>query len=628
MLIQNMKAGKLYLLIAVCIVAGSLLYGWMAPVSFDGPDADSYYDYAKALSQFNHILWKEGNGTLGPTGHIVCHHSIGTPLFWFPFIIFSDFLSKLVNLSSKIPNAEVLYLFHWLALPFVYGVLWKICRRTGADRLQVAMAFLTGVFGTGFFYYSALAESSEFPAIALSVFLTYLLAVFQLNRWQHYVWLTVLCALLVLVRYDSVSTALAIYGFVFCHALCAGKNRLSAIFRLGFSFLFFCAACTPLLMTNYLFTKNIFQLPLATRLSSGLFANVDYHHPQIGAVLLSPWHGLVTYHPVVLAAVAAGVLYGWRDWERLKHSDFKTIFQRPIYQNLPYLIAALFVLRILTIAVSRYWWQGTAIFGSRYFAFFFSGIIIALAYVFKHLKVKWPNHPVFWFGFLCMMWTFLLHLQSGGQTNFYNFPVLFEGQRQAIQEFLLASPALVWMWCASIAVAMLARSEKIVLAALGLLCLALLLILLPFYGAFQMTDRYWFHVLSFFILGGIFSIIVMIAKRYRNGPLALGVVLLVFFVTYSTGAAWNSLREVRSRPPLRHDYCGTFEVGVWLGDFSVYHRVAGYSQAKMEYANLIGEYIREAEKSGCYHTSREMQLKLYALKSRFAYFRALTLGTQ
>jgi hypothetical protein len=152
------------------------------------------------------------------------------------------------------------------------------------------------------------------------------------------------------------------------------------------------------------------------------FKSVDLVHPHLLAVLLHPWHGLLTYHPfflvpmVLLGASVVSLLRGRFSGDNL----FATA------------VFVAFCVQLWIQSAWYCWWLGTDTFGMRAFAPAVVPVLIAAAPLYeKALQGRAGGRlrsvgTMTVFSFLAMAWSGLLLTQ--GATNFTSLSSLLEGQ--------------------------------------------------------------------------------------------------------------------------------------------------------------------------------------------------------
>ncbi|MFH1835865.1 MAG: hypothetical protein ABH851_06725 [Methanobacteriota archaeon] len=138
------------------VVFWTLLFNLFVGISFGGADFGNYLNMANSLAEGHFIV---SGQTLGPTGLMVVHHSVGPSLLYAPLL----YIKRIVSLHSILMYAgstQYLYPIHWVLAPLMVLFLWDISRRIGVTQLQGFVALISAFFGTSLFYYTFIALSS------------------------------------------------------------------------------------------------------------------------------------------------------------------------------------------------------------------------------------------------------------------------------------------------------------------------------------------------------------------------------------------------------------------------------------------------------------------------------------
>jgi len=157
--------------------------------------------------------------------------------------------------------------------------------------------------------------------------------------------------------------------------------------------------------------------------AEGDFRSVDLGRPQLGAVLLHPWHGLLVYHPVYALSLLA-LSCGFRG-------------ATPAGRHLRTAIALLVVGQIYLQASWYCWWMGTGTFGMR--GLVTAAPVLAAALV-DHLARRREAGAAntLWVAAatVASLWSYLLLRQ--GETNFVTWAELLSGQSVQLRQELSA----------------------------------------------------------------------------------------------------------------------------------------------------------------------------------------------
>jgi len=145
---------------------------------------------------------------------------------------------------------------------------------------------------------------------------------------------------------------------------------------------------------------------------SDSFKSTDWRNPELLAVLVHPWHGLLSYHPLYAIGFISLI--------------FLMFYQKKIIEKIFILILTLVLLLHFYLQASWYvWWLGGA-FGMRGLGISAIILIPALIYFLTKNKNHFLNSILYSIIFLSCFWSFLLLLQNA--TNFYTYKQLFHAQ--------------------------------------------------------------------------------------------------------------------------------------------------------------------------------------------------------
>jgi len=159
------------------------------------------------------------------------------------------------------------------------------------------------------------------------------------------------------------------------------------------------------------------------------FTSVDLWHPELRAVLVHPWHGLLSYHPLYGVAFAAVALQAWRAraW-------------RPLW--VVTLLAA--VAHVWVQAGWYIWWLGGSSFGMRGLAPaalpLVAGLIAAIRQDADEGRTRAPVW--LWLTTVACAWSYPMLLR--GYTEFFSWPALLAGQRPALAAIAVGSAVFLY----------------------------------------------------------------------------------------------------------------------------------------------------------------------------------------
>jgi len=159
------------------------------------------------------------------------------------------------------------------------------------------------------------------------------------------------------------------------------------------------------------------------------FRSVDLWHPELRAVLLHPWHGLLSYHPLYGVAFAAVALQAWR-----AHA------WRPLW--VVTLLAA--VAHVWVQAGWYIWWLGGSSFGMRGLAPAALPLVAGLmAAIRQDADEGRKRAPVWlWLTIVACAWSYPMLLR--GYTEFFSWPALLVGQRLALVAIVVVSAVFLY----------------------------------------------------------------------------------------------------------------------------------------------------------------------------------------
>jgi len=159
------------------------------------------------------------------------------------------------------------------------------------------------------------------------------------------------------------------------------------------------------------------------------FTSVDLWRPMLAAVLVHPWHGLLSYHPLYLVAFAALALQAWRArvW-------------RPLW--VATLLAA--VAHVWVQAGWYIWWLGGSSFGMRGMAPAALPLVAGLIAAIRQDDRDGRTRAAVWVGLtvLACAWSYPLLLR--GYTEFFSWPALLAAQRPALVAILSLSASFLY----------------------------------------------------------------------------------------------------------------------------------------------------------------------------------------
>ncbi len=151
-------------------------------------------------------------------------------------------------------------------------------------------------------------------------------------------------------------------------------------------------------------------------------ANINFFQPHLLEVLVSSYHGLFVWSPILMLSLIGLFLLARREAGR----------------GAPLLLAVL--LQLAVNASMRMWWEGAS-FGLRLFVNCTPIFCVGLAFLYNRVRASWVRR----LGGLCVFWTCLLYLNVVTDridlNRFYSLPELF-----LLQARWLAEPEFIPDW--------------------------------------------------------------------------------------------------------------------------------------------------------------------------------------
>lgn len=383
------------LVLALLGVASVLVYLAAIPLprvdgQLVGSDGVRYYMYVRSF-------WIDGDldfhneyqvfyGKTGPlierTGLVHNQYSIGCGLLWTPFFLLAHLIAAALNaVGVAVPMDGYSYLYQGLTLlgSVVYGFLGMVLGYRTARRLYESRSALLGTvsvwLASNVLYYM-IAEPSMAHANAMFVVAAFV-ALWQrtlpdrtLLQW---VALGLIGALMLMVRLVDGAYLLipALEALVTLIRHVAARDFRSAGRQLGRNVAFLAA-----LLVGYVpqfVTWRVMYGTFTIGRFYGKGERIGESHwlaPRIPQVLFSSWHGLFTWHPVLLLAVIGLVVFLSR-----KH------------KLVALCLTATFAFNTYLISAWALWWQAAA-FGGRKFMDGAVLFVVGLTALIAELKAR------------------------------------------------------------------------------------------------------------------------------------------------------------------------------------------------------------------------------------------------
>lgn len=336
------------MLLAFGLIALFLLLFFAAPVT--GPDFDHYLRWARAFGSADTIAFWDKGHILSPLGVPLTQWSHGPGL-----IIASLCPAGCRGLMSMDRQGMLTGMLFTAAL---WWAMFWLLRRAGAGDVQWAVyGAALAILGTHLGFYSRSYASETFSHATLA-----LLAMWTVTRpqWRLTDALVVGClaGLLVISRSQLLLYAVPFLGVMYWSAWKAEGTRrpakprtsLNTVLFVGSSLVPLGIALAEVGMTNRWMTGSLLGSPYA--FGDGPFRSLDFARPEFSAVLLHPWHGLLTHHPLYALGFAALVV--------------QIVRARSLPERLFWLgCAVVIVLHVYLQAAWYVWWLGMQTFGMR-----------------------------------------------------------------------------------------------------------------------------------------------------------------------------------------------------------------------------------------------------------------------
>jgi len=301
-----------------------------------------------------------------PTGHVRNMMSIGPPLVWAPLFVATaaltaaagrpaDGFERLFQASAGFSGIVASVIGAWLT--------YRLARTLFSARVAI-WSTLAVWLGSSAVYYSLVSPTYSHAASMLVVSAFFLVWASTLDRQTpaRYALVGLLAGLCALVRWQDAVFLIVPFvdGLVtVAHGFSrANPDRKAKALRHLIVNLSACGAAALLAFSPQFFVwRTLYGQWLAMPQGSDW---MQWGRPQFGKVLLSDWHGLFTWTPVVALAVAGLV---------------------PLYrrsQRLGLCIGAAFLVSLYANAVVLEWWAGSA-YGARRFVSCFPIFVLGFA---------------------------------------------------------------------------------------------------------------------------------------------------------------------------------------------------------------------------------------------------------
>ena len=378
--------------------------GYYAPLRSAVFDKDldvtnEYTYYARSASHFGGgIRWTDPIPRYSK-------YTIGMGLILSPFFIAGHFLAVLlkhmgVNLLTDGLSwpYELLYCLGSI----LFGIAGLLICYAGAKkqygRWPAALAVAGVWFASPLTYYLSI-ESSMSHALS-QFFVSLFLYLCLFSQWEHSVKRQLLTGavlgLAALVRPQNILFSIVPFCILMFRKETEGTfpKKLRTLLIMALT----AAAVIAIQILVYKIQYGtVFTSPyLGEGKDAGMDGSFDWLHPKIIPVLFSGFHGLFSWHPILLVAGAGMLLSCFSSFRR----------------NMPLLIA--FLVQVYLVASWYCWYQGTC-FGGRMFCNCTFVFVMGLAFLWSHCRTRIMNAAAIAVTTFLILWNFslMLQLESG-----------------------------------------------------------------------------------------------------------------------------------------------------------------------------------------------------------------------
>jgi len=541
----------------------SLLLALLLLTATVGPDFPQYMGWALAArsADISELL----PTTVSPLGVPVSYWSHGPG---FLFALGSAVLGHPAAQNGLFQlDGGTLLIGTFAAMLFWWSMFGLLARAAGSHPSLVLFGAAIAFVGTHAGFYSR-AHASESLSLACVAAMAYWVT--SPRQWQvlDVLGLAALGALLIVIR-----PHLALYaalGFVVMaySAFLSGRRRLTGR-TLGVTAaasLLVAIAIAQDLFVNRWMTGS--ALHLSAVFATEGFRTFDFARPEIAAVLVHPWHGLLTYHPLYGVGFVALVI-------TLAQTSASGA-ERWFYLALLLILGA----HLYVQGAWFCWWLGMQTYGMRGLAVTSVALVPVLLARMRTNAVAGRSNAVWIIASVASsLWSYALLWQ--GISNFYTYGELLAAQRQTAtsRQFLaVVAPAL------AVAVASLRWRDPLTVA--GSTLWALL---------FAYLIRTW-HASSSYMLGALTALFAVAAtvagaprpewaSPRRATEISVAALVLTAFLFVSGSFARLALHTEADIARGRHSthpfrYMNTVPIGEIRASYVEYLRVRGFDEKK------------------------------------------------
>ena len=379
-----------------------------------GSDGVGYYVYARSLA-IDHDLdfaneyayyqraFRPPEPT--PLGRQGNKYAIGPALLWMPFFLAAHVLA-LLGQALGLGAADGYGYLYQAAISIgsiAYGALgfamaYACARRMFAGGAALAAVGLLWFAGNAIYYMVFEPSMSHMVALfSVAALLTVWFLRFRGADKPDLIQAALLGAaggLVLLVRLQDAPFLLLPFGYLLARLLGAWRAGDARLARRWLLAGLLAGACLALVFAPQLVVwRRLYGSWLTSPYTSDHDPPFYWLQPQVGGVLLSTFHGLFTWHPVYLLALAGLALVGRRD------------------RGLALALLALLALEVYIVAAWWAWWQGDS-FGGRMFLsatwIWVLGLAGLLQRVWSSARLRGPTLAV---ALLLVLWNGLSLLQ-------------------------------------------------------------------------------------------------------------------------------------------------------------------------------------------------------------------------
>jgi hypothetical protein len=328
------------------------------------------------------------------------------------------------------------------------------------------------------------------------------------------------------------------------------------------------------------------------------FSSFDPRHPELGAILAHPWHGLLAYHPAYAIAFAALVAAAWRapTWK---------------WRATLWAFVAAMLLHLYLQASWYAWWLGLGSFGMRGLSMWFIPAIPALAPLLR-TRLRAPLLAAL---LLCCVWSFLLLAQTVSTAVYsqhYTAGALLRAQLASLWALARggAPAAAALAVVATLVVDRRAGRQEILTraAANALLCLYLFyLVDLDLHRLALLRRHALLHAVWLVPTALLLPRLTAALQRHLDGTAApfagrtpraatavLGTLVVVTSLVFGVGLARMRVRGAHASATPAYAYRSTFQVEEIKASYDEYVQVPGFEGRKQALKTFVERLVHDS----------------------------------